>query len=374
MIERARTFISESDWLLSGAMLILIATGLIAVWSVSLPTLTIFWRQLMWVILGLMVFFIMSSTDYRFFKTSGIFLVLMYGAILIALGSLLVFAPETRGVQGWFRIGSTTIQPVEVMKLVLVLVLAKYFALRHVEISRLRHLFISGAYAGAAIFLVLLQPDLGSAIILSAIWIAMVMASGIRWRHLLTFGLVGVAIASVGWFTFLHDYQKERIISFVDPYADPRGAGYNTIQAMIATGSGQWWGKGIGFGTQSHLNFLPEAETDFIFAAFAEETGFIGGAILIGVFGVLFWRIVKIGLAARDNFAKLFVLGFGSFLFVEAFIHIAINVGVLPVTGIVLPFVSYGGSSMITTLMGLGIVQSIRMNSSEGVAIYGIGE
>lgn len=362
--------LGSADWWLVGVTALLAAIGLIAVWSYSPPASGLFSRQLLWFAIGAMACLTFALMDYRIFRNHGQFLAGLYLAVILLLLGLLLFAPETRGVQGWFRVGSASLQPVELAKLALVIVLAKYFSRRHMEIARLRHLFISGAYAAVAIALVLLQPDLGSALILAAVWLAMVIFAGIRLRHLVLVGALGAILAAVAWTSFFAPYQKERVFAYVDPYRDPQGAGYNVIQSMIAAGSGQWWGKGIGYGTQSHLNFLPEAETDFIFAAFAEETGFIGAAILVGLFAALLWRIVVIGRRAQDNFAKLFALGFASFLFFETFVHISINLGLLPVTGIALPLISYGGSSLITTLVGIGIVESVRINSMPEVG-YG---
>lgn len=363
MSNAIRQFVHHADWFLTGAALLIIAIGLIAVWSFAPSSSGMFLRQVLWVALGLAAFFLFSLFDYRIFRNHGLMLVMLYIAVAVFLAALFVLAPVTRGVRSWFYIGGAGVQPVEVMKVVLVIVLAKYFSRRHIEIARIRHLFISGVYAGTAVLLVFLQPDLGSAVILMVIWLAMVIFSGIRIRHLAMVALVGALAAAVAWFYLLAPYQKVRITSFLDPYRDSRGAGYNAIQAMIAAGSGRVWGKGIGYGTQSHLNFLPVSESDFIFAAFVEETGFIGAVVLLGLYGVFFWRVVRIGARAQDNFAKLFVLGFSAFLFSEMFIHIAINIGLLPITGLGLPLISYGGSSMIATLAGLGIVQSIRINS-----------
>lgn len=357
----------RADWLLAATVLLLIGVGLIAIWSFSPPSTHLFLRQLIWVVLGLGAFFGFSLLDYRIFRNHGVFLMFLYFVVLALLSLLLVLAPVTRGVRSWFRVGSAGVEPVEVMKIILVLVLAKYFSRRHIEISRIRHLLISGTYAAFAVLLVLLQPDLGSAIILVIIWLAMVVFSGIKIRHLALVLLLGILAAAVGWFFVLAPYQKARVTSFINPYRDPRGSSYNAIQAMIAVGSGRVWGKGIGYGTQSHLNFLPVPESDFIFSAFVEETGFIGASVLLILFLMLFWRIARIGRHAQDNFAKLFALGFASFLFSEMFIHIAINIGLLPITGLGLPLISYGGSSMISTLAGLGIVESIRINSSEEI-------
>ncbi len=352
-----------ADWPLNFLIAILLGIGLVAVWSFSPPASSFFARQFLWVSLGLAAFFIFASVDYRLFRNHGLFLVALYLGTLAVLAALLLFAPATRGIKAWFQIGSAGIQPVEPAKLVLALVLAKYFSRRHIEIARLRHLIISGLYAGGMVVFVLLQPDLGSALILIAIWLAVVLFSGIRMRHLATFFLLASITAVFAWFSLLAPYQKARITSFLNPYRDPQGVGYNTIQAKIAAGSGQLWGKGIGYGTQSHLNFLPEPETDFIFAAFVEETGFVGALLLLGLFAALGWRIVLIGIGAQDNFSKLFVLGFASFLFSQILLHLAINLGLLPVTGIGLPLISYGGSSLVAVLAGLGMLQSIRINS-----------
>ena len=363
MIADLKAFFRLADWVAVTAMALLTGIGLIAVWSFSPPWAGLFGRQVLWIVTGLFAFLVFSLIDYRIFRNHGLFLVALYVSVMLLLAALLLFAPETRGVKAWFQVGGAGIQPVELMKLVLILVLAKYFSRRHIEIARLRHLLISGLYVGAAVFLVLLQPDLGSALILVVAWLAIAFFAGIQWRHLITFFVLVAILSGVAWAWLLQPYQKERITAFLDPYRDPQGAGYNTIQAMVAAGSGRLWGKGIGYGSQSHLNFLPEAETDFVFAAFAEETGFIGSAVLLGLFAVLGWRIVATGMKAHDNFSKLFVLGLASFLFSQTFLHIAINLGLLPVTGIGLPLISYGGSSMITILAGLGIVQSIRIHA-----------
>ena len=363
MRDHIRQFFYHADWALIGVMAILIAIGLIAVWSFSPPSSRLFEKQILWVALGLAAFFVFSLIDYRIFRNHGLLLVGLYSAVIILLMILLAVGPVTRGVKGWFQLGGAGIQPVELAKLILVLVLAKYFSRRHIEISRIRHLVISGIYTGFMSILVLVQPDLGSTLIFAAIWLAVVFFSGIKLRHLALFFLLASMLALVGWVWFLHPYQKARITSFINPYHDARGAGYNTIQAMIAAGSGKIWGKGIGYGTQSHLNFLPEPQTDFIFAAFTEETGFIGAAIILVLFGVLFWRMLRIGMQAQDNFSKIFVIGMTASIFSAFFIHVSINLGLLPVTGIGLPLISYGGSSLITTLTGIGILQSIHINS-----------
>ena len=190
-----------------------------------------------------------------------------------------------------------------------------------------------------------------------------VFFSGMRMRHLFILTLIAAIIASIGWGFVLRPYQKARITTFLNPYADVRGAGYQMIQAMITVGSGRMWGKGLGYGSQSHLNFLPEAQTDFIFAAFAEEWGFVGVIILLGALFCILWRILLIGMRSADNFSRLYAIGLAAFIFVQSFIHIGMNMGVLPITGITLPFVSYGGSSLATLCIGVGILMNIHMNA-----------
>lgn len=356
-------FLHNSDWLLTVVVVLAIVLGLVGIFSFAPTESRMMEKQFFWVAVGLFAFFAFTLIDYRLFRNHGGFLVILYLAVVAFLIVLLFFGPITRGVVSWFRVLGAGIQPVEPMKLVLVLVLAKYFSRRHVEIARIRHLFISAAYTVLPMSLVFLQPDLGSSLIVGVVWVVMVIAAGIRLRHLAVFALAVIMLGLLSWNLFLAPYQKDRVLSFFDPYRDPQGTGYHAIQAMIAVGSGQIIGKGIGYGSQSHLNFLPEAETDFIFAAFTEETGVIGAAILIGLFGIIFWRMIAIGTQAKDNFSKLYAIGFTAFVFTAFGIHVAINLGLMPVTGIGLPFVSYGGSSLITVLSGLGILQSIRINS-----------
>ncbi len=226
---------------------------------------------------------------------------------------------------------------------------------------------VSGVYLLIPTGLVLLQPDLGSAIVLISIWFVMVIFSGMRLRHLFYLILLGSIVSAVAWGFLLAPYQKARLTSFLNPALDSRGTGYQMIQSVIAVGSGKIWGKGLGYGSQTHLHFLPEAETDFIFAAYAEEWGFVGSSILLTVLLLLIWRIIRIGAVASDNFSRLYSLGFAALVAVQSFIHIGMNMGVLPITGITLPFVSYGGSSLVTLLFGVGVLQNIKINAGGGV-------
>ncbi|MDO8600079.1 MAG: rod shape-determining protein RodA [bacterium] len=351
------------DWVLNGALFFICAIGLISLLSLSGFEGSFFLRQLAWVLVGSVAFLFFSLLDYRIFRASGVFLLSCYLIGIAALFLLLAFGPTTRGIRGWFAAGSIAIQPVEFMKLLLILLIAKYFSKRHSEIAQMRHLVISGIYFAIPVLLVLLQPDLGSAFILLAIWVAVTLFSGIRLKHFLILMSLLVIISAIAWLFLLAPYQKARITAFLDPYQDPRGTGYNVIQSLIAVGSGQMWGKGFGYGSQTHLHFLPEAETDFIFAAFAEEWGFVGALVLLLLYGVLLWRLLRVGFFAKNNFARLYILGFSTLISTQIFIHIGMNVGIFPVTGITLPFMSYGGSSLVSLMAGAGIAQSIRIHS-----------
>jgi rod shape determining protein RodA len=246
------------------------------------------------------------------------------------------------------------------MKLVLVIVLAKYFSRRHVEIRDVKHIFISGFYAFIPLVLVLLQPDFGSAMIIGFIWLGMVLVSGISKLHLFLVFATGVLIFGSLWLFVFAPYQKARIYNFINPLADIHKSGYNVFQSTIAVGSGQIVGKGLGFGTQSRLKFLPVPQSDFIFAAFAEEWGLIGSSLILVLYALVIWRILYFASLGASNFEILFGMGIAIFFMSHILINIGMNLGILPVTGIPLPFMSYGGSHLLTEFAGLGILMSMR--------------
>ena len=356
------------DWFLMGAIIVLMAMGLVTLFSLrGASAIPFFERQLIWSAVGFAALIFLSFLDFRFFRVqSGVVLGLYFISVVLLI-FVVVSHVTFRGIAAWIRVGDVFIQPVEIAKLALVILLAKFFSKRHIEIYRVRHLIISGVYVLIQTALVILQPDLGSALVLVAIWGSIVVFSGMRIRHIAILSLASVLIMVFAWSFLLAPYQKARITSFVDPYRDPKGAGYQMIQSMIAVGSGGVWGKGLGYGSQSHLNFLPEAETDFVFAAFAEEWGFVGVSVMLFAFFVFLARVVWIGMKSSDSFSRLYVLGFAAFIFSQAFVHIGMNMGVMPITGITLPFVSYGGSSLVSILAGVGILQNIRINSRKHI-------
>ncbi len=355
------------DWVLFSAVIPLLGVGLITMKGFSSEANGIglengdyyFTRQIIWVFIALIVFFVFSAIDWRFLKSGGLLLGLLILS-LIPLGFLLFLGAKTRGAASWFHFFSFSISPADPIKLLLILILAKYFSRRHVEIAYIKHILVSATYVIVPAALVFLQPDFGSAIIICAIWLGMVAVSGISKKHLLIVFLTALLIFSVGWFFVLKPYQKDRVLTFFDPLRDPKGAGYNAMQSVIAVGSGEILGKGIGYGTQSRLEFLPEHQTDFIFASFAEEWGFLGVLVIFISWGIVIWRILKSAFNTQSNFERLFGIGLAIFLVSHALIHIGMNIGLLPVTGIPLPFMSYGGSNLVTVFAGLGILMAMR--------------
>ncbi len=346
------------DWLLLGAIAPLIGAGLLTMSSFTTES-HFAARQLLWLAVSLLAFFSFSFIDWRWLRRSGVLVTLFFVSSLALL--LLTVAGRTfQGAQSWFDFGGFSLQPTDFIKLVLILMLAKYFSRRHIEIAHFRHIFVSGVYALIPFTLILLQPDFGSALVFFLIWLGLVVFAGISKKHL--FAVFAVALASFAllWFFAFAPYQKARIVTFLHPLADIRGAGYSSFQSTIAVGSGQVVGKGVGYGTQSRLKFLPEYETDFIFAAFAEEWGLVGVLIFFFLFGVVIWRILKIAMLGETNFETLFGVGLAIFFMSHFIINVGMNLGLLPVTGLTLPFVSYGGSHLLAEFSGLGILMGMR--------------
>lgn len=356
-----RQTLNRIDWLLVLFILPILSAGLVTMKSfIAIQNGTDFAsKQLIWIVICFTVFFVLSMLDFRFLKNSNV-LVFIFLSVCLLLFSLFVIGSVSHGARSWFDFGFFSFQPADIMKLVLVLMLAKYFSRRHVEIRDTKHIFISFFYALVPIMLVLLQPDFGSAIILFAIWFGMVLVSGISKTHLfLVFG-AGIAIFILLWMFVFAPYQKARITNFLNPLADIHGTGYNAFQSTIAVGSGQILGKGVGFGTQSRLKFLPEPQADFIFAAFSEEWGMIGSVTILILYCLVIWRILYTASVGASNFEILFGMGIAIFFMSHILVNVGMNVGLMPVTGIPLPFMSYGGSHLLVEFMGLGILMSMR--------------
>lgn len=354
----ARIARSPIDWVMLGAAITVVLFGLVTMNS-FVGSNYYFEKQALWLVISIGVFFGVSIVDWSFLKRTQV-LITLFGALLALLGFLLIFVRAVKGAQSWIDFGLFSFQPTDFAKLLLILILAKYFSRRHIEIARIRHVIVSGVYAFILFCLVAIQPDFGGAVIIASVWLGMVLVSGISRKHILILFTCGVIAFSVLWNFGFKDYQKDRILSFIHPLADIQGAGYNAYQSTIAVGSGEIMGKGIGYGTQSKLKFLPEYQTDFIFAAFAEEWGFLGVILFFGAFGVLIWRIIANARRGATNFEILYGLGLSILFMSHFFINVGMNMGLLPVTGITLPFMSYGGSHLLTSFFALGILQSQR--------------
>ncbi len=315
-------------------------------------------RQLLWLGIATALYLGLSSLDMSFIRRTPVVMTL-YAVSFILLASLLLFAHPVLGARAWFSFGPISFQPADLAKLALIALLAKYLSRRHVEIGDFRHIVVSGAYALTLMLLILIEPDMGNTIIFGTLWLGMMLVSGISKKHLLVLGALTCIVASLFWFEGLKPYQRARIVSFVNPASDIHGAGYNAYQAKIAVGSGELFGKGIGYGTQSKLRFLPEYQTDFIFAAFAEEWGFVGVLLLFSIYALLFVRLAQIARVAATNFDAFFTLGVLILFAAHIAIHVSISLGLLPVTGTTIPFMSSGGSHLVLEFAALGIITSL---------------
>ncbi len=360
--ESIRKISSKIDWILFSSSLLLVGAGLVTMNSFVAGQNYFFEKQIIWVIVSILIFFALSFVDFRFLRRTSVIVTLFAVSAFILL-LLFFFGNFVLGAQSRFDFGIFSLQPSDPIKLVVILLLAKYFSRRHVEIANIKHILVSGFYTFVLFLLVFLQPDFGSAIIIAFIWFGMVFVSGISKKHLAAVFLVGaIAFAGLWGFAF-EDYQKQRVLTFIHPLTDLQGTGYNAYQSTIAVGSGQVLGKGIGYGTQSKLQFLPEYETDFIFAAFAEEWGFVGVVMVLLLYAVVVWRILANATHGATNFEILFGAGL-AILFISHFVvHVGMNIGLLPVTGTTVPFLSYGGSHLLTEFVGLGMLMGMRRYS-----------
>ncbi|MFA5767775.1 MAG: rod shape-determining protein RodA [Candidatus Paceibacterota bacterium] len=352
------------DWILIISAVLLVAFGLLSIYSSSLGRADFFnfQKQLIFAGAGVFLMLLFSFFDYRIIRNDPYLMVILYGLVCLALLGLFFFAPAIRGVKSWYDVGPVSVDPREFIKLILIALLAKYFSVRHVEMYRVSHILFSGLYVLLPAVLIFFQPDLGSVIILAILWLAILIFSGIKLRSFLILIFCGLLALSLSWSFLLKDYQKERVTSFIVADEDPLGSGWNEVQSKIAIGSGGIFGQGLGSGPQTQYGFLPEPQTDFIFAAIAEEFGLAGVAGLLALFGIFIFRIIKVSLSASGNFAKLFASGFAVLVIAQIFINIGMNIGVLPIVGVPLPLISYGGSSLLMIFIGLGIIQNIKVN------------
>ena len=349
---------SNIDWWLFGAIIPILAAGLATMHSFTGDN-SFTSHQIIAIVVSVAVFFGISFVDVRFLRSTWIS-VLLFTLSTALLIILFVLGKASHGAQSWFSFGSFSIQPSDLAKIALIIILAKYFSRRHIEIANIRHIIVSGIYTFIFFILVAVHPDLGSASIIFCLWLGMVMVSGISKKHL--FAMIGVgALAFIMLWSFgFKEYQKDRIRNFINPLGDIHGAGYNAYQSTVAVGSGGLFGKGLGYGTQSRLKFLPEYQTDFIFAAFSEEWGFVGILILFSLYAIIIWRIIINAIQGATNFEILFGAGVAIFFIVHVAINVGMNLHLLPVTGTPLPFMSYGGTHMLSEFTILGILMAMR--------------
>lgn len=359
-MERFRHF----DWFL------MTAVGLLLAISVSVIFTTTFGdsggardaiQQFVFALLGIGLVFVIGVTDYRVFRrTAGT----AYLAALVFLLLVELIGSTALGATRWIDLGFFQFQPSEFAKIVMVIVLAKVLADNQKTLGTPRTFFKTLGYTLVPTLLVAAQPDLGTAMVFLGTWLGMIIAAGMPKRLLAgTAGVLAVLIPTA-WFWFLQDYQKRRVLTLVDPNADPLGAGYNVKQAQIAVGSGGFFGQTLGGGTQSQLNFLPIQHTDFIFAVIAEELGFLGSLLLLTLLAIIIYRALAIANGSRDFFGYLLAMGIMLIILVQTVVNVGMNIGIMPVTGIPLPFVSYGGTSILMVLLAVGMLQSVASAST----------
>ncbi len=354
--------LKKYNWGLMGPAFILTLLGIISIYSSSLGKgdFLNFEKQIIFFILSLFLVFFLKFFDLRFLKNNSFFILTLYLFSLLGLFGLFFWGEEIKGTKGWYKLGSLSFDPIPLASIFLILTLSKYFAGHHPETKTFQPILRSFLYLLPLVLLVLLQPNFGSSLPLIFIWLGIIVFSGIQLRHFLILSLIALIIFIFAWQSWLQDYQKQRLLTFLNPKIDPQGNAWNINQAKITIGSGGFLGKGIGNGSQSQYGFLPESQTDFIFSAIAEEMGFLGVSFLLFFYGFLLWQIIKLSLVADNNFTRLFAIGFSFFLVCQTFVNIGMNLGILPVIGISLPFVSYGGSQLLALYLGLGILETLR--------------
>lgn len=353
---------AQMEWGMLASAILLAAIGVLFIYSASvrqdeLQVTAMTVRQIVWALAGAGVMMALAAADYRRVTRAA---PALYVASLILLVLVLLVGRTMYGATRWLNVFGVYIQPSEFAKLATILALAHYLGEPGRDFSRVRTLAVAAGIAAAPMALIIRQPDLGTAVTLIPILIAMLFVGGIPLRYLFTLLLLGLVSAVPSWF-LLSEYQRERILVFLDPGRDPLGSGWNSIQSSIAVGSGGLFGKGYLMGTQNVLGFLPRtvAPTDFIFSVIAEETGFVGSLTLLTLYAILLGGGVRAGLASRDKVGRLIATGVVTLFFCHIFINLAMTVGLMPITGLPLPLVSYGGSFMISAMAGLGLAQSI---------------
>ena len=347
---------------------LLVAIGLVMAYTNSiengttpLEAGTTFTRGLMWAGIAAVTFIIATAFDYRWLKT----LSWPSYALQIALLVLTLAIGDGIGSSArWITVGPLTFQFSELAKVLMIIVLANYLAGRGDKLDSLRTIIGAGILVVPPLALVMLQPDLGTSLVFGAILVGMLWMSGASMKWLGAMAALVIAMVPVAWTYLLRDYQKERLTSFLNPKPDITDSGYQLYQSQIAVGSGGWFGRGLTNGTQAQGDFLPVQSTDFVFSVLAEELGFIGAMILFVLFILLLWRVLVAGWRSRDPFGTLFASGIGSMILFQLFVNVGMVMGIMPITGIPLPFVTHGGASLVSIAVGLGILQSINIRQT----------
>ncbi len=363
MIEAKRAF--SFDWLLLLLTVALVGLGLLMISSatanlrgsdVALRDQPLV-RQSLFAVAGLVALGAASLINYRLW---GSWRWTLYLGVVLLLGVVQILGRTLFGAQSWFDLDIIMLQPSEPCKIVLIVVLSRYFADHEAQVKRGTGIVVSLLLATPILCLVALEPDLGTAAVLLAIWLGMLFVAGLRWQHILLLALVAAVLAPAAW-AVMPDHARERIMMFVQPESASDDSLYAIRQAWIGVGSGGLWGKGLELGTQSQLSFLRVRHSDYIFAVLAEELGFVGSALLLALFAGLLLRIVHVGAKAGDACGRLIASGIALMIFVQVAVNIGFHVRLLPVTGLPLPLISYGGSSLLSTLIGLGLVESVAL-------------
>ncbi len=364
MFHRLLSHFKKLDWILLSAVLLLVGFGLAAIYSVGLGNGGVYWlnfqKQVIFIIIGLVFLFIFSFFDFHSLYRLNWWI---YGFGVSLLVLVLLFGQTVRGTTAWFNFFGFSLQPSEIMKIIMALVLARYFSSASYKTKQLKHLFLTFFFTAIPAALILLQPDFGSAMIIFIFWIFILGIFGLSRKQFLIISLIVLVLFTFSFFFLLKNYQKQRVVTFLDPSIGSLSKGYNIAQATIAIGAGKFFGRGLGFGSQSQLKFLPESQNDFIFAVIAEEMGLIGVTLVLFFFAVFFYRAVYWIRRINNNFGLYIILGASVLFFTEMFINIGMNIGIIPVVGISLPFVSYGGSSLIASLILVGIIESVIIYS-----------
>jgi rod shape determining protein RodA len=349
----------DCDWVLLALALAIAAVGIAELYSTTAQTALAgqLKRQVSWVLLGLFISVALSRVDYHLVLEQVPWL---YGLTVLGLGALLLFGRPIAGTKRWVPIGGLTFQVSEIAKLVIILAVAAYFAERQGKYVSWKDFVKLGTLVGLPAVLVALEPDLGSALTFFPIVAAGFFLAGVRARHLAVLALLGALMLPMGWH-LLKPYQRERLTSYVHPSKDTQGSSYQGIQSRIAIGSGGFWGKGIRNGTQSQLGFVPVSHADFIFAAFAEEQGFVGTLLVLLLYLALLLRLLDGAQTAGDRAGAFLLVGFAAVLFFQVAVNIGMMIGFFPITGIPLPLMSHGGSSALFTFLGLGLAMSVNL-------------